>query len=87
MTDIDDDSNDNDWIKRTAEETARMLGEHFGDDEDRRFLIARMAARAIFEERPDDLLFLSCVFVRLQRSGLNETSRRELQMLLDGAEH
>lgn len=76
--------NDTDWIKRSAEETSVLLADRFGAEKAYKlFLIGCMTSRAILEERPDDLIFWGCVFSRLRRGGLNETSRRELQLLLD----
>mgnify|MGYP005814845035 CR=1 FL=1 len=75
-----------DWIKRTAEETADFIAKHFGDERDfMNVVVGHMCATAAFEEKPDDLLFWSCVFARVSRRSLNETARRELALLLNDA--
>lgn len=84
MIDARDFLKTREWIKRTAAETAEFLEQHFGSEHDyMRLLVGHMCASAAFEEKPDDLLFWSCVLARLTRRALNETSRRELRLLLD----
>ena len=84
MLDAQSTLKESDWKTRSAEETVSFLNENFGPGEgDRLALIACMINVAIFEKRPVDALFWSTVLARRERLPLSETTRRELQALLD----
>lgn len=84
MTDDWDFGNSGDWIKRTAQQTSDVLRKWHADDEERMaVMLERSVGVAVFDNAPNDLIFFACVFARLRREPLNETSKRELRLLLE----
>ena len=70
------------WITRTARQTSKFLVEYCGGDNERlTLLVAKFVAEAVFEQRPNDLIYWACVFWRCKRAALDEKASRELMLL------
>jgi len=70
------------WITRSARQTSKFLIEYFGGDNERlTWLLAKFAAEAVFEQRPNDLIYWACVFWRCKGAMLDEKATRELMLL------
>jgi hypothetical protein len=70
------------WITRTARETSKFLVEYFGGDNERlTWLLAKFVVEAVFEQRPNDLIYWACVVWHCKRATLDEKAARELMLL------
>jgi hypothetical protein len=70
------------WTTKTARQTSKFLIEYYGDDNDRlTWLLAKFVAEAVYEQRPNDLIYWACVFSRCKGATLDEKAARELMFL------
>lgn len=71
-------------VTRTAQEASDFLRERYrGDHERMTLVVGRFMARALFENKPDEVLFWGCVHSRVRRKPLGATTKRELETLLN----
>ena len=84
MFDETDFMESTEWISRTAQEASDFLRERYrGDHERMTLVVGRFMARALLENKSDEVLFWGCVHSRVRRKPLGATTKRELETLLN----
>ena len=70
------------WITRTARQTSKFLIEHCGGDNERlTLLVAKFVVEAVFEQRPNDLIYWARVFWLCKRAPLDQKATQERTLL------
>ena len=70
------------WITRSARQTSKFLIEYFdGDNERLTWLLAKFVVEAVFEQRPNDLIYWARVFWLCKRAPLDQKATQELMLL------
>jgi hypothetical protein len=70
------------WTTRSAQQTSKFLIEYFdGDNERLTWLLAKFVVEAVFEQRPNDLIYWARVFWLCKRAPLDQKATQELMLL------